>query len=214
MVISQLNEFTYLAMSTKITTLKPTQLRTLCSDLVSYGNFNKYDNNHSVYSIACYNQALKRMQSISKLNIIKKTEDDFNYRFMQTEIFIDPSTKLTDLTSLFSNCDKSISWYVKTVQEIKDVNTLLEKQENFVNKLELRISLPALSNLSTSNRNLIEIKLISNILGPDAKILEYLPKDPSYIKYKFDVNDLNLIAQAITEVREEHDNEYKKSTTN
>jgi len=216
-VIPQLNKFTYLAMSTKITTLTPTELRTLCSDLISYNNFSNYDNNHSVYSVACYNQALKRMKSISKLKATKEQKLIIGIRLREIELFTNPTTELTDLTNLFSEYNNTVYWYPKTIQQIKDINTLLEKQDKFINKLKLEIRLSSLNALSTSNQILIHIKLIKTIIGPNAKILEYLPK--ALICHKnnlnrFDINELKLITQAITEVREEYDAEYKRSTTN
>lgn len=213
--IPQLNAFTYLALSTKIDTLKPKALQQLASKLVSYGNISSYDNNHAVYSILCYNKALERLHSISKLTLLKGREFELKYRLGNIEKFIDPTNDITDLTELFKTCSQTVYWYIKTIDQLILTNNLLKQQTKHVTQLDIKIELPAIKELTSSNIELINKQIILNILGTDAAILEYLPTSSFYNKTsmdKFNLNDLTEIAKAVTQVRQEHDNEYKKQT--
>ena len=83
--MEQLNEFTYQALKSKISTSKAKPLWELCNDLAN--EYNEYNDQHHLYSIRAYHHAVRRLSNISKMTVKQPPAGTTHIQFLLNQLF-------------------------------------------------------------------------------------------------------------------------------
>ena len=211
----ELNALTHMAMSKKIESMRPKQLYRTCIELAE--DLYIHDSNSIIYSLACVAKAEARLNRISKLNLPEKTKDKLHNALGRVSIYSDCT--ITDselLQSIFNVTTKSVSLYLRSVNDMLKFNQFLIKLDARIGKLYLYLRLPTFEPMYSFAQDRAVFNLLTKLIPVDSPIFDYM--DKANIKQlpiidelnKVPMDDILMCIQSINELKELHD----RPTTN
>ena len=211
----ELNALTHMAMSKKIESMRPKELYRTCIELAEDLYVN--GSNSIIYSLACVAKAESRLNKISKLNLPEKTQSKLHNALGRVSIYSDCT--ITDselLQSIFNVTTKSVSLYLRSVNDMLKFNQFLIKLDARIRGLYLYIRLPPFEPMYSHAQDRAVFNLLTKLIPTDSPIFDYM--DKANIKQQPTINELNKVPmddilmciQSINELKELHD----RSTTN
>ena len=211
----ELNALTHMAMSKKIESMRPKQLYQTCIELAE--DLWNHNSNSIIYSLACVAKAESRLNKISKLNLPEKTKDKLHNALGRVSIYSDCT--ITDselLQSIFNVTTKSVSLYLRSVNDMLKFNQFLIKLDARIGKLYLYLRLPTFEPMYSFAQDRAVFNLLTKLIPVDSPIFDYM--DKANIKQlpiidelnKVPMDDILMCIQSINELKELHD----RPTTN
>ena len=211
----ELNALTHMAMSKKIESMRPKQLYRTCIELAE----NLYINgsNSIIYSLACVAKAEARLRDISKLKLPENTKSKLHNALGRVSIYSDCT--ITDselLQSIFNVTTKSVSLYLRSVNDMLKFNQFLIKLDARIRGLYLYLRLPTFEPMYSHAQDRAVFNLLTKLIPDDSPIFDYI--DKANIKQlptidelnKVQMDDILMCIESINELKELHD----RPTTN
>ena len=205
----ELNALTHMAMSKKIESMRPKQLYRTCIELAEdlYTN----DSNSIIYSLACVAKAESRLNKISKLNLPEKTKSKLHSALGRIQTYSDCT--ITDselLQSIFNVTTKSVSLYLRSVNDMLKFNQFLINLDKQISGLYLYLRLPSFEQMYSHAQDRAVFNLLTKLIPVDSPIFDYM--NSTNIKQlpdmeqlnKVPVNDMLMCIQTINELKELH----------
>ena len=211
----ELNALTHMAMSKKIESMRPKELYRTCIELAEDLSLN--GSNSIIYSLACIAKAKARLNRISKLNLPEKTKSKLHSALGRRPTYSDCT--ITDselLQSIFNVTTKSVSLYLRSVNDMLKFNQFLIKLDARIGKLYLYLRLPTFEPMYSFAQDRAVFNLLTKLIPDDSPIFDYI--DKANIKQQPTIDELNKVPiddilmciQSINELKELHD----RPTTN
>ena len=211
----ELNALTHMAMSKKIESMRPKQLYRTCIELAE--DLDIHGSNSIIYSLACVAKAESRLSKISKLNLPNKTNGKLHSALGRISTYSDCT--ITDselLQSIFNVTTKSVSLYLRSVNDMLKFNQFLIKLDKRISKLYLYFRLPLFEPMYSFAQDRAVFNLLTKLIPADSPIFDYMDKTnikqlPTiYELNKVPIDEIRMCIESINELKELHD----RPTTN
>lgn len=212
----ELNPFSYKAMETKISRLKPKALRELAESLVSevyksYQSQREEKLNHYVYCLKAVVLIENRLKDTSKISVKKETASSYSYALERLiETINKHPNKLTvvDLSDImFNNDDDYYSYSIKSFNDLAVLNRIYSEFKDKSLKPSISMSISPLLYFNGVIKKQMAKQWCINNLEPNAEIFKLFNDTPTKEPDVDKIEQFEQTAKILKQLKEKYDEE-------